>query len=64
MQKTISKSNKDRRPTSYTLNQNKERIRTRSGYPISWKQVVEIEEVGRNNKGKKIHVSKTRHIPA
>ena len=31
---------------------------------IYLKQVVQITNVGKNKKGKVIHVSKTKHIPA
>jgi hypothetical protein len=62
--KIISKSTKDRRPTSYQLDQNKNMVRTRTGYAIPFKQVVELKEIGKNKKGKTIYNSRTRHIPA
>lgn len=59
--KVISKSGKDRRATSYQLDQNKNMVRTRSGSPTAFKQVVELTEVGKNKKGKVIYRSKTKH---
>jgi hypothetical protein len=59
--KVISKSTKDRRPTSYQLDHSKNMIRTRSGYAIAFKQVVELTEMGKNKKGKTIYLSETKH---
>lgn len=59
--KVISKSGKDRRATSYQLDQHKNMIRTRSGNATAFKQVVELTEVGKNKKGKVIYHSKTKH---
>lgn len=60
----ISKSTKDRRPTTYQKDRDKNMIRTRNGYATSFKQVVVIEYLGKNKKGKKVFSSKTKHIPA
>lgn len=60
--KMISKSTKDRRPTSYDRDQQKNMIRTRTGNARSFKQLVELTEVGKNKKGKTIFSSKTRHV--
>lgn len=62
--KTISKSTKDRRPTTYQKDRDINMIRTRSGYPIAFKQIVDLTEIGKNKKGKKIYSSHTKHVPA
>lgn len=59
--KVISKSTKDRQPTSYQLDHNKNMIRTRSGHPTAFKQVVELTEMGKNKKGKTVYSSQTYH---
>lgn len=61
--KLISKSRKDRRPTSYQHDQQKNMIRTRSGSATSFKQIVELTELGKNKKGKTIYSSRTKHVP-
>lgn len=61
--KVISKSNKNRRPASY-IKVNGERIVRKEGASGAWKQIVELEEVGKNKKGKTIYSSKTKHIRA
>lgn len=61
--KTISKSTKDRRPASYSK-QKGEMIIRKEGMPDAWKQIVDIWEVGKNRKGKKIYKSQTKHIRA
>lgn len=59
--KIISKSGKNRRTTSYQLDQNKNMIRTRSGNATAFKQVVYLQELGKNTKGKVIYRSITKH---
>ena len=59
--KVISKSGKDRRATSYQLDQNKNMTRTRSGNATAFKQVVYLQEVGKNKNGKAIYSSITKH---
>lgn len=61
--KVISKSGKNRIPTEY-LKVKGEMIRKRDGYPTAFKQIVEIEEIGKNKKGKKIYSSTTKHVRA
>lgn len=66
--KTISKSNKRRSAGKrYQPRQNwpsgeGSRIE-RNGVLREWKQVVTIEVIGRNKKGKPIHKSTTKHLP-
>lgn len=59
----ISKSGKDRRPTSYQKDREKNMIRTRSGNATAFKQIVELTELGKNKKGKTIYSSRTKHVP-
>ena len=65
MTKTISKSTKDRKATRYVRKDGEiMRVRDKGSFSIAWKQIVEIEPIGKNKKGKTIHSSRTKHVPA
>lgn len=64
--KTISKSNKPRfrKYPAFDKGRYMGLEIDRSAPPMHFKQVVEIEQIGKNKSGKPIHTSRTRHVPA